>query len=269
MIFFLLAIAELLSNLVNLQFFEAKAITSESVASSEVSDSIFNESTLELNTPKGHVLRIVDIINETWTLNENNLSDVIGEIPIGMEVAVASIAGEYRSGKSFLMNFFLQYLDYKSRNGHQHGIWIHDVEKNSGFQFKSGTIRETKGINIWSEPFIVKNKEGKNVAVLVMDSQGLYDQKTSKDDNIKIFTMVTLLSSTTMVNTLRNINFNQLSQLKYFLDYAAANSQSGDGLKLLQRTIEIKEQREKSDPKKQNNDRRVKCTKSKSCPTRV
>lgn len=192
-------------------------------------------------TPR--VLPIVEIINSTFHLNSTNLKDITNKVPPNVEVGVIAIAGEYRQGKSFLLNFFLQYLQYRSKNetvpkvieeadlpkviNEKSHPWLRDVKKNSGFQFKSGTTRDTTGINIWSEPYLIKSKSGKQLALLLMDSQGLYDKDTSTDDNVRLFTMVSMMSSLLMLNVKSNINSNQLKELQYFLNYASNGTMTG------------------------------------------
>ena len=113
--------------------------------------------------------------------------------------------------------------------------WLHDVEKNSGFQFRSGRLRDTVGITVWSKPFVFNRSDGRRVALLIMDSQGLYDASTNSNDNVRLFTMVSLLSSSLMLNTPQNINLKQLMELKYFMEYATTGSTIIDGQKPFQR----------------------------------
>jgi atlastin len=45
-----------------------------------------------------------------FILNEENLNSIIGKIPPDMKVGVIAVVGAFRTGKSFLLNFFLRYL---------------------------------------------------------------------------------------------------------------------------------------------------------------
>ena len=180
----------------------------------------------------------------------DNIRTVFDQISPQTEIGVVSIAGEYRKGKSFLLNFFLQYMQYREghdaartstfsglKNSVEQGThaWLHDVEKNSGFQFRSGRLRDTVGITVWSKPFVFNRSDGRRVALLIMDSQGLYDASTDSNDNVRLFTMVSLLSSLLILNTPQNINLKQLMELKYFMEYATTGSTIIDGQKPFQR----------------------------------
>lgn len=54
---------------------------------------------------------IISIKNKTFNLNLMELESILGSDDIkDRQVVVVSIVGPYRSGKSFLLNFFLKYL---------------------------------------------------------------------------------------------------------------------------------------------------------------
>ena len=183
---------------------------------------------------------IIGIKYGKFVLDEQKLRQILNKVPADTEIGVISIAGEFRKGKSFLLNFFLQYLQHRrSYSFNQFGSinlppWLKDVEKSQGFRFMAGRNRETTGIIVWNEPFLIRMKNQKELAILLIDSQGLYDQETSANDNVRLFTMVSMMSSTLMVNTPQQINSMQLSELKYFLKYAATSISTGSDSKLLQ-----------------------------------
>jgi atlastin len=85
------------------------------------------------------------------------------------QVVVVSVAGAFRKGKSFLLDFFLRYLNH---DGAANWLGAPD-EKLTGFPWRGGSERFTTGILMWSEPFIVRIPQtGEEVAVLLMDTQG-------------------------------------------------------------------------------------------------
>ena len=198
--------------------------------------------------PIGRVLQVVDVVNGTFVPDMENLRFIFSQVPPETEVGIIAIAGEYRKGKSFVLNFFLQFLQHRcktetsllniteneveSSSDHE---WLHDIERNSGFQFRSGIKRHTTGIGMWSVPFLLKKSDGKKLAVIVIDSQGLYDSSTNSDDNVRLVTIVSLLSSSLMMNTPQNINMKQLTELKYFMDYATTGSKVSEESKPFQR----------------------------------
>lgn len=101
-----------------------------------------------------------------------------------------SVAGAYRKGKSFLLNFFLRYLRCKNNDD-----WLASEQTLDGFSWRGGSERDTTGILIWSEPFILKDRKGDDVVVLLMDTQGAFDSNTTVKECTTIFALSTMLSS--------------------------------------------------------------------------
>ena len=58
-----------------------------------------------------------------------------------------------------------------------------------------GSNRDTSGILIWSEPFVVVGPEGKETAVLLMDTQGAFGSQSTVKDCATIFALSTMVSS--------------------------------------------------------------------------
>jgi atlastin len=86
------------------------------------------------------------------------------------------VAGAFRTGKSFILNFFIRYLRWKTRDSDDESEtdWlqtnlINDSEGISGqlkgFSWRGGDDRETSGILIWPEPFIMQDKHGNEVCL--------------------------------------------------------------------------------------------------------
>lgn len=62
------------------------------------------------------------------------------------------------------------------------------------FAWRGGVERMTTGIWIWSEPFVRRTEDGKDVAVLLVDTQGMFDNETSMGLTACIFAVSTLVS---------------------------------------------------------------------------
>jgi atlastin len=76
------------------------------------------------------------------------------------------------------------------------------VEDNSeginrnGFAWAGGQNRQTTGIWMWSEPFIRKvSSYPEPIAILLMDTQGMFDNETTMALTARIFGLSTLISS--------------------------------------------------------------------------
>jgi len=98
-----------------------------------------------------------------------------------------------------------------------------------GFQWNHGIEPETKGIWVWSEPIIVKQSDGKEIAILVLDSQGVYDEYTDLRDWSTIVGITLLTSSCFIFNVFTDIQENVLTQLETFVNYGLLAISKDDG----------------------------------------
>ena len=58
--------------------------------------------------------------------------------------------------------------------------WMTVADKQSkGFSWKSGVNRDTTGIILCFDVFLHTNKIGEKLAIVLMDTQGLFDHETS------------------------------------------------------------------------------------------
>uniref|UniRef100_A0A8B9LMY7 Atlastin 3 n=1 Tax=Astyanax mexicanus TaxID=7994 RepID=A0A8B9LMY7_ASTMX len=132
-----------------------------------------------------------------------------------MNVVVLSVAGAFRKGKSFLLDFMLRYMYRKSSDD-----WLgRDDEPLTGFSWRGGSEPETSGIQLWSEVFVVRKSNGKQVAVLLMDTQGAFDNQSTVKDCATIFALSTMTSSIQIYNLSQNIQEDDLQQLQLFTEY--------------------------------------------------
>ena len=54
--------------------------------------------------------------------------------------------------------------------------WLGDEDTPlEGFHWRGGSERDTTGILMWSKPFSARTPDGREVAVVLMDTQGAFD----------------------------------------------------------------------------------------------
>uniref|UniRef100_A0AAQ6AN63 GB1/RHD3-type G domain-containing protein n=1 Tax=Amphiprion ocellaris TaxID=80972 RepID=A0AAQ6AN63_AMPOC len=129
-----------------------------------------------------------------------------------LNVVVVSVAGAFRKGKSFLLDFMLRYMHNQS--------WIGgDDEPLTGFTWRGGCERETTGIQAWSEVFVVDKPDGSKVAVLLVDTQGAFDSQSTIKDCATVFALSTMTSSVQVYNLSQNIQEDDLQHLQLFTEY--------------------------------------------------
>ena len=173
-------------------------------------------------------------------------------MPKGMRVAVVSVVGAFRTGKSFLLTLILRYLRAAARSGAggpesdawllEEGAKISEGNNNGGeggdggpasFEWRGGRVRMTTGITVWSEPFLVTGAGGEELAVIVLDTQGLFDNETPMGLTSCIFGLSTLMSSYQIYNVSNRIQEDNLQQLALFTEYGRmavdAQAQAGAG----------------------------------------
>jgi atlastin len=151
-------------------------------------------------------------------------------------------SGPFRKGKSFLLDYMLRYLYanvritirrvfFKSHdlllkfqypsvsvpasNFKPNLNWIGgENEPLRGFSWRSGTKRDTTGIIVWSDVFLCDTMDGDNYAIVLMDTQGLFDRESTYQENTVVFSLSTLLSSLQILNLSKNIQENDLQNLQ-------------------------------------------------------
>lgn len=137
-------------------------------------------------------------------------------------VVVVSVAGSYRKGKSFLMDFFLRYMKatYHLNLIKEDAHWIGSDDKPlDGFTWRGGSDRDTTGILMWSEVFKATLEDGEKVAIVLLDTQGTFDSESTVKDCATVFALSTLLSSIQIYNLKFNIQEDDLQHLQLFTEY--------------------------------------------------
>lgn len=100
--------------------------------------------------------------------------------------------------------------------------WIGETANNSifnGFKWRAGQKRETVGIWMWSDIFTHDYENGEKVAIVLLDTQGIFDDRSSVRDCTTIFALSMMSSSVQCYNLLSNIKEDDLQHLEMFTEY--------------------------------------------------
>jgi len=181
--------------------------------------------------PRGRPLTLIRCGDETdgyaFVLDERCLEAVLSKVPDRRKVAVVSVVGAFRTGKSFLLTLVLRYLRaHGAEDWLEKGGSLSEGNANEGvqsskdaFEWRGGRNRMTTGITVWSEPFDVKSRSGDVLSVLILDTQGLFDNETPMGLTSCIFGLSTLMSSFQVYNVSNRIQEDNLQQLALFTEY--------------------------------------------------
>mmetsp|Transcript_1037 Transcript_1037/g.1505 ORF Transcript_1037/g.1505 Transcript_1037/m.1505 type:complete len:537 (-) Transcript_1037:27-1637(-) len=182
---------------------------------------------IEESPKKPHPVQIVSIGTAedayAFTFHEDKMLSILSRIPPGWKVAVVTVAGAFRTGKSFLLSWFLKHLNHlqnlekKGETGST-SKWYDEysfLDVNDTFSWRGGAERNTTGIWMWSHPHFIDN-----MGVLLVDTQGMFDHETTMGLTASIFGLSTLLSSYQIYNVDKRIQEDNLQQLALFSEYA-------------------------------------------------
>lgn len=109
----------------------------------------------------------------------------------------------------------------KQYKTHDVSDWIGENDNSDfhGFKFRAGRKRETLGIWIWSEIFTHDYNNGDKIAIILLDTQGIFDDQSSVRDCTTIFALSMMLSSVQCYNLKENIREDDLQHLELFTEY--------------------------------------------------
>ena len=198
----------------------------------------------------------VEVSSDSLQLIANNVATSGAD-----RIAIVSVMGAYRTGKSFLLDLFLRHLRYKRKIHHSLAndqslrnadasatesitsgvtpVWLtHDGDSivegtggqtgEKGFQWRGGMEKCTQGIWIWSEPFVIEDQDsesagsGEKIAILLLDSQGAFDSQMTKEQSATVFGLTAVLSSLQIYNVSMQLQEDKIESLHYFMECAGS-----------------------------------------------
>ncbi|KAL4102614.1 hypothetical protein PRIC1_006358 [Phytophthora ramorum] len=199
--------------------------------------------------PKARQIVSINDEGTNFTLDEAALRQIFHKVPEDMKVAIFSVVGAFRTGKSFVLDLFLRYLRHASHgrmlkpdgaNDEASEVWkawvmegvtgsgegklegnsnVEQTHGEKGFSWRAGRKRNTTGIWMWETPFIRKSQSGEDIAVFLIDTQGMFDSETSQMLTASIFGLSTLLSSYQIYNVDKRVQEDNLQHLALFTEY--------------------------------------------------
>ncbi|XP_070508821.1 atlastin-like [Chironomus tepperi] len=183
------------------------------------------------SNPYGQSQSILSFTSENKIeINEDILREIFGHPELqNRKIVVFSIIGAYRKGKSFFLDYCLRFLyaNYSSINHPNNSTsnpknWMGDKsDPLQGFSWRSGSARDTTGIIIWNDVFLHTIAEtDEKIAIVVIDTQGLFDNETTAMDNSRIFALGTLISSIQILNLSGVLQEDQLQYLQFATEFA-------------------------------------------------
>ena len=123
---------------------------------------------------------------------------------IDCAICPISIVGLYRTGKSSLLNFL-------------HG-------GKAGFRTGHSVSRCTRGVWIYGRPTRATLGDGTQVAVVLLDTEGVGGLEADRRYDERIFALATYLAATLVYNSLGSIDENAIGQLSFVAQLVAARA---------------------------------------------
>lgn len=178
-------------------------------------------------------VQIVSVGTETdrnaFVFHQKILDSILTKIDSDTKVCVISVVGAFRTGKSFLLSWFLRYLEHRERSPDASTqAWFDETTSldRNGFHWRGGSKPDTTGVWMWTKPFYLSrssaNGNNERIAVLLMDTQGMFDNGTTMDVTKSIFGITTLMSSYQVYNVSQRIGEDSLQHLSFFSEYGKA-----------------------------------------------
>ncbi len=127
------------------------------------------------------------------------------QAPLG----IISVAGMYRTGKSYLLNRML-------------------LNQSSGFGVGPSINPCTKGLWMWNKTIPAHTPEGQSINCIIIDTEGIGATDEDHNHDNKIMTLAILLSSYFIFNSLGTIDENAIQNLSFIVNITKNIQQKND-----------------------------------------
>ena len=161
--------------------------------------------TSNLTTPKKYMKqddgRAIPMVNYDMAQGKFIINKEAEDVIKGLEspLGVISVAGMYRTGKSYLLNRML-------------------LNRSGGFSVGPSINPCTKGLWMWNKPIPAYTPDGQPINVLIIDTEGIGATDEDHNHDNKIMTLAILLSSYFIFNSLGTIDENAIQNLSFIVN---------------------------------------------------
>lgn len=153
----------------------------------------------------GAPIQLISQENGKFTIN-NKALDILKSL--NGSIAICSVVGPYRTGKSYILNLLLN--------------------RPNGFVLGSELVSCTRGIWMWDTPIKHRNEHGE-FNLILLDTEGLQSIDSTPEYDNMIFVLCLLLSSLFVYNTKNVIDREAIRKLGIMTDLSRhIDSGSGD-----------------------------------------
>ena len=154
-----------------------------------------------LRASRVEAVQLVTIKNERLTIDERCLSGLMESLRAASceRIAVVSIAGALRQGKSFFLDLLARYLD--SPKG-----WLSEsLLDHQRFKWRAGMERATDGIWVCPQVFDGPGSEQTRTGLLLLDTQGTYEPGATRWQNNTLLGLAGFLSAILIFNVSKQL----------------------------------------------------------------
>jgi atlastin len=158
-------------------------------------------------------VQIIRIEETEFVFDYNAVKSIIEANPecANLPVAIVIINGALRTGKSFFNNFVIRHLmrmsNDKDKDKQEHMLYDY-------FRSRRGPDIQTLGIWALNKIFVYKGK-----AIILMDTQGIFDRQLNQAMTTALICLSTLMSSYQIYNIDKRIQEDHLNNMAYFSAY--------------------------------------------------
>lgn len=177
-------------------------------------------------------VQIIRIEGSKFMFDVDKLQSIVdkNEHAKNLPVAVIIINGALRTGKSFFSNFIIRHL-YELENPKSSSA----NKLKDYFKSRRGADIQTLGVWMFDHIFVHNGN-----AIILMDTQGIFDQELNQAMTVALITLSTIVSSYQIYNLDKRIQEDHLCNMAYFSAYSSlisntSNTKIGQTLCLLVR----------------------------------